>query len=206
MPTEILGVTDASAIATYLVGFAAAAVALWGIVSQRAIARRQMTMELISRTESDQDLIDARNASYLVGLSAHQPQKNSDLHPNLDGKPDDEPKKLQQSGRFLSETAERDEAQKDLHAVRVVFNTLELFAIGIQFNIIDFDLLKRFAKSSIIRDWDRGAPLIFELRKTYSQPTMYHELEELVRALRGNTVPPRRRFFWLQRFRLVRND
>jgi hypothetical protein len=45
---------------TLLVGFVAASIAVWGILTQRAIARRRATFDHISKTEADADFIQAR--------------------------------------------------------------------------------------------------------------------------------------------------
>src|SRR5689334_14792250 len=46
--------------AVLLTGILAAIIALWGIYSQRAITRRQVTLEHIATLEADGDLIKAR--------------------------------------------------------------------------------------------------------------------------------------------------
>jgi len=83
-------------------------------------------------------------------------------------------------------------AQK-IHAIRTVFNSNELLAIGVQMEIIDYTIFKRYAKSLYVQDWDYAAPLIFTLRKIREQPSMYHEFEEVARWLRDNNMPRRRR-------------
>jgi Domain of unknown function (DUF4760) len=186
-PWSEIGIASDEAGAALWVGWLAAVIALWGVISQRAITRRQLTIQLMAQAEADRDLIAARtrftritqNPAYLVGLAeAEKPAEGS-------GDKSEAPK-----------TLERDE---DAQAIRLIFNHYELVAIGIQRGIIDFELYKRFTESIVLRDWERAAPLIYQLRRTYSQPTMYHEVEELVRWFKGDNGLPRRRRFSLWR-------
>jgi hypothetical protein len=180
-PFSEWGVASAEAGATLWIGGAAALIAIWGVISQRAIARRQVTMDHIASIEADRDLIAAR-ARYISLTSSP-----GALVALADNPPED------------ASSDKAKDMRKDLEAVRLVFNSLELIAIGIQLGIVDYALYKRFARSSIVKDWDRGAPLIYALRRKHSQPSMYHEFEELARWMRDNNMPRRRRLFSLWR-------
>ncbi len=167
------------AIVALWIGLAAAVIALWGILTQRALTRRQTTLNTLSELESDKDLIEARqrfvkltrNAAALVSLADDAPFRgNKKVDPEIEA---------------------------NMQAIRLVFNHWELIAIGMQFKSIDFHMVKRYARGQIINDWGDVAPLIFALRKKYSQPAMYHEIEELARSLRDNNMPRRRRILGL---------
>jgi hypothetical protein len=184
-PWTLWKITEQEAGAALWVGLLAAIIAIWGVISQRAITRRQVTMEHIAKAEADRDLIGARER--FISLT----QTNGALVALADLAP------LAERKEVTEEVTE--EVQANLGAVRLLFNHLELTAIGIQMGIIDYALFKRFAKSAVLRDWERGAPLIYALRKKYNQDSMYHEFEELARWLRDNNMPRRRRWFSLWR-------
>ena len=46
--------------AVFVTGAIASLIAIWGILSQRAITRRQATLDHITHLESDRDIIEAR--------------------------------------------------------------------------------------------------------------------------------------------------
>lgn len=210
---QLFGIANEEAGATLWVGLLAAIIAIWGVISQRAITRRQVTMELLTRSESDKDLIAAR-ARYIAlteqmgalvaladatappqppGAWTVQPAPSAPPAPAATP-PASTP--AQQAGSTLTPAQEM---QANIDAVRLLFNHMELLAIGIQMGIVDYTLFKRFAETITIRDWDRGAPLVYALRQKYNQESMYHEFEELARWLRGKGMPRRRRFMSLWR-------
>jgi hypothetical protein len=85
-----------------LTGFIAAAVAMWGVLSQRVITRRRATLELIVKVEADHDYIEAHRC--FVRL-AKTPE-----------------------GLAPWAAAGREES-KELHSVRLVLNNYELISI-----------------------------------------------------------------------------
>jgi hypothetical protein len=150
---------DASAI--LVTGIIATMVALWGIYSQRAITRRQVTLEHISKLESDGDLIRAR-------LKFGELVKDGNL--------------AQWAPKV--ETAET-------QAIFTVLNEFELIAIGIQRGIIDFELYSRWYKSGTIRRWNDAHPFIVEFRKVNDNKMIYHEFEEMVKWFETDKPPSR---------------
>ena len=149
--------------ATLLIGFFAAVIAVWGVITQRAIARRRATLDYISRTESDGDLIFAQRKFIELATS------EGGLGPWAD---------------IGSGT--------EVQCIRLVLNDLELVSIGIQRGIIDYELYRRWRRSGVIRYWNYSAPFITRLRAKLQNEAIYHEFEQMVWWMRG-TQPPRRR-------------
>jgi Domain of unknown function (DUF4760) len=150
------------------VGILAALIAVWGVTTQRAIARRRATLDYISKGLGDRDLIEAH-------------QKFIELAKEPGG-----------LAPWAEEDKEKtDEAQK----IRTVLNEFELIAIGVQLGIIDFELYVRWFRSGVIRYWRHAAPYVFSLRSRLENDAMYHEYEEMVRWLRDNRMPRRGRLF-----------
>lgn len=153
--------------ANLFLGCLAGVIAIWGVTSQRNIARRRATLDLISVLERDKDSIEARRifietAKHIDGLSPWASQER--------------------------------EKSIETQAIRTVLNEFELFAIGIQRGIIDYELYRRWNKSTVISYWNHAAPFILRLRERLNNPAIYHEYEELVRWMRGEAMPKRNRF------------
>lgn len=151
--------------AILLSGFVAACIAVWGILSQRAIARRRAALDYIARSESDRDLIAARKQ--FIELA------KDDI------------------AQWASEDKEKTEQAQ---SIRIVLNDFELISIGIQRGIIDYKLYRMWLKSSTRKYWDRGKPFVQAIRDRTQKDTYYHEFEELVRWLSDEKPPKRSRW------------
>lgn len=156
--------------AIFITGAIAAALAIWGIITQRVVARRAATLDYLSRMDSDNDLIKARTlynkaSKKTGGLAAlASPDKRDDEH---------------------------------LQALRLVLNELERLAIGIQFGILDREFVCRHSRGTIKRDWSLTAPFVYKLRSEYNNPALFHEFEDLARSLDDQPLPSRGTFWRL---------
>ncbi len=152
--------------AVFVTGAIAAVIAIWGVLSQRAIARRQATLDHISHLESDRDIIEARK-----------------IFVELSKKP---------GGLAVWADSNKEQTTEAL-AIGRILNSYELISIGIQRGIIDFELFKRWHRSSAIKYWERGAPFVMSIRNRLSNDMFFHEYEEMVGWLKADKRPPRRR-------------
>lgn len=155
----------------FFVGGVAALVAVWGVVSQRIIHRRRATLEFISRSEADADLIAARKT--FISLA----KRNG----------------------LVAYAAIDKEDSAETQAIRIVLNEFELSAIGIQRGIIDFELYRRWNTSGTIRYWSHAVPFVTELRQRLHNENIYREYEALVGWL-NDKGSPKRGYFWGQWF------
>ncbi len=152
--------------AVFVTGGIATVVAVWGVLSQRAIARRQVTLDHIAHLESDRDIIEARRR--FVELA------------KLPG--------------GLAAWAEEDKEQtEEALAIGRILNSYELISIGIQRGIIDYELFRRWHRVSAIKYWERGAPFVMCIRDRLRNDMFFHEFEQLTGWLKGNKKPPRRK-------------
>lgn len=151
--------------AIFVTAVVAALIAAWGIVTTRVVARRAATMEHIRRVASDRDMIDARTK--FIELTEE------------DG------------GLAVYGSIKKLEHAEQLKAIRTVLNDYEQLAIGIQFGIYDLEILKRYSKSAIIRDWSHAAPFVYKIRGELNAHALYHEFEELARWLQDQRMPKR---------------
>jgi hypothetical protein len=151
----------------FFVGAVAASIAVWGVITQRVVARRRATLDLISNLERDGDVIAAHKKFISLAKSSEGLALWAD-----EGK----------------------EATEETQAIRIVLNEFELIAIGIQRGIIDYELYKRWNKSGVIQYWKNTAPFVLRLRARLNNNSIYHEYEELFRWMNGDTMPKRRRF------------
>ncbi len=149
----------------------AAIVAIWGVLSQRAIARRRATIDLIARNEADHDLIQGYQKYVELALAPEGLAKWADV---------------------------ANEKTLETQAIRLILNQYELVAIGIQLGILDYKFWQRWGRSTTIRSWTHASPFVSRLRERLSNPAVYHEFEELVKALQGDKMPKRN--WWLGRF------
>jgi Domain of unknown function (DUF4760) len=157
--------------AVFITAGVAAGIAIWGVLSQRAIARRRATIDLIAKNEADHDLITGYQKFVELAI---------------------DPKGLaiwaDQSNEKTPET----------QSIRLILNQYELVAIGIQLGILDFKLWQRWGRSTTIRTWKHAAPFAAKLRDRLENPAIFHEFEELAKALQDNRMPKRN--WWLGRF------
>jgi hypothetical protein len=149
-------------------GLLAAAVAVWGVHTQRAIARRRATLDYISRGLSDQGFLDAHRK--FIELA-------------------------KDPGGLAPWAAEDKEKTCEVQSIRTVLNEFELVAIGIQRGIIDYELYIRWFRSGAILYWRHAAPFVLSLRARVQNDALYHEFEEMVRWLKTGHMPRRRRWF-----------
>lgn len=152
-----------------VIGGVTAAIAVWGIFTQRAIAARKTTIEFLARSELDHDLIAARKK--FITLS-----------------------KL---GGLVPYAAADKEQSDEVEAIRIVLNEFELVAIGIQRGILDYTTYQRWMKSAAIHFWNHALPFVTELRGRTNNPRLYSEFEVMVGWLKEGTAP--RRNFWIGR-------
>jgi hypothetical protein len=154
--------------AVLIVGSIAAIIAVWGVLTQRSIARRRATLDHITRTESDGDLIAAQRKFIELATAA------GGLGPWA----------AQEKG-------------EDVQSIRLVLNELELVSIGIQRGIIDFELYKLWRRSGVIRFWNYSSPFVIALRARLNNDSIYHEFEAMVGWMRDNRMPRKHRWrFW----------
>lgn len=154
--------------AILLTATVAAAIAIWGILSQRAITARQVTLQFIKASESDKDVIKAR-------------QRFNDLTMDGDG-----------LGKWARDEHSK---SKEAQAIRIVLNEMELIAIAIQRGILDDTTYRRFFKSGVVKTWKHAASYVLARRARTGNDSLYHEFEELARYYRGQPPMPSRRFF-----------
>lgn len=133
-------------------GGIASLIAIWGVISQRALARRRATIDHISGLINDHDYIKAR-------------QKFVDIANS-------------ETGLLPYAELENDDADNNA-AVQLILNNYELMAIGIQRGILDFKVMKRYARGTILKHWDVAAPFIIRLRIVANNQRVYQQFETL---------------------------
>jgi hypothetical protein len=140
----------------------AAIVAIWGIVSQRAIARRRTTFEHIVAMEADRSFIIARRK--FIELSKHP-------------------------GGLAPWASEDKESTPETQSIRLVLNEFEIVSIAIQRGVMDFETYRRWYQLTVIRFWAHAKPYAEALRARTNHPALFHEFEELERWMKN---PPHR--------------
>lgn len=151
----------------------AAAIAIWGVLSQRAIARRKATMEHLAVDNVDGDMIAARTEFI----------------------------KLAKGPGGLAKFAESDqEHSKELQAIRLILNDFELISTSIQFGIMDYDFYVKNSGGTILRYWECAAPFVQLLRQRTGRQTLFCEFEALAGWVQDKKNPPARRTLWLRKF------
>jgi Domain of unknown function (DUF4760) len=161
--TQIQAVLISTCVATLI--------AIWGVLSQRAIARRRATIDLITRNEADHDLIKGYQKHIELALAPEGLAKWADV---------------------------AKEKTVETQTIRLILNQYELVAIGIQLGILDYKFWRRWGRSTTIRSWKHASPFVLKLRERLSNPAIYHEFEELALALEGDKMPKRN--WWVGRF------
>jgi hypothetical protein len=154
--------------AAFITGAVAALIAIWGIITQRQIARRRATLDFIANSKSNRELITARRR--FVELAKAQ--------------------------GGLAVWAEKDkEKESDAQTIGEVLNQYELISLGIQFGILDYHLYRMLSKSVTIHFWEHAHPYIVSLRTRLNNKMIYHEFEEMVKWFTGEKTP-KRHWWW----------
>ena len=143
----------------------AALVAIWGIISQRAITRRQVTYEQIVEYLTDKDVISARRKFITLAKAP-------------DG-----------IAKFAQSDQETSEETQD---IILTLNFFELFSIGIQKGIIDHDLFKQWNRSTVIIYWNHAHPFVTAIRTRMSNDLLFHEFEQMANWFKSDTRPKKR--------------
>jgi hypothetical protein len=155
--------------ATIFVGYIAAAIALstaiiaiWGVYSQRVLARRQATIEHLARLEADGTVKE--NVRMFIDLTA----QDGNLGKWADG---------------------ANKASKETKAIIAVLNDWELISIGIQRGIFEYELVKSWSETSIQRYWSKAHPFVVALRDRVGAQTLWQEFEKLNSWVSGRSRP-----------------
>lgn len=155
--------------AILLTGLVASAVGFWGIFSQRAIARRRFTIELLARTEADKDMIEARKQ--FISLANEE-------------------------GGLAKYAEASKESCPQTHVIRQILNEHELIAIGIQRGVIDLVSYRRWNRSAVIKFWSISSAFVKRLRERTHNDALYHEFEQMYHWMNKTGKPPKR-IWWL---------
>jgi Domain of unknown function (DUF4760) len=166
---SIFGLASLNAVeASLLCAVVAAVIAVWGVVTQRIVARRRATLDYLVRVGTDNDLIMARDK--FAELTKIEGGLTKWAEPQYLGNP-------------------------EVSAIRLVLNENERLAIAIQFGILDIEFVKRHMQSVLVQDWALAAPFIMAIRHQRQNDAIFHEFEDLVGKLRANKLP-RRSYWW----------
>lgn len=130
-----------------------AVVGLAVLLTNRRIARRRATLDLILHIESDGDLITSRNAFTDI--------KKSNVRSSTYGKEDQR-------------------ASDEAGHIRTILNINELVAVSIQEGVIDESVFRRWFNSAFIDDYKSMTGYIEETRK-WRNPHVFKELEALAK-------------------------
>jgi hypothetical protein len=143
-------------------------IAVWAIYSQRAITRRQVTLEMLSENESE-------------GTRTGNRQKY---------------RQLARDPQILQTYAQADKEDTEEYQVVVRrLNEYELISIGIQRGIIDFEIYKLWWKSGTVRAWRDCKPFIETLRHRQRNDKLFYEFEMMVGWFEHDSRPARSRWW-----------
>lgn len=144
------------------VAFLAAVIAVWGVYSQRLLTRRQTTIEHLFCLKAD-GTIQANVQTYI---------------------------RLSRGKKNLAKWADEENIGKtETLAIIAVLNDYEMISVGIQQGIYDYDLVKSYNKSTIMRFWTAAHPFVAALRTRTSTPSLYSEFEKLNGWVCGSKSP-----------------
>jgi hypothetical protein len=148
-----------------LLPLVAATVAVWGVLTQRAIARRRATLDHMQRIDMDKDMIAAQQI-FIAQAKAE--------------------------GGLAKWAESQHEASNEAAAIRLILNDFELVSVAIQFGIIDFNFYKLYCHGTVRRYWEAAAPYIHALRHRTGRKTLFYEFEMLACWIDKDLKPPRK--------------
>ncbi len=133
-------------------------IAITAIFTQRNVARKRATLDLLSRQEWDGDYISARKRFI----------------------------ELRDSGEgFIKYAAPEFRTKGEVADIKNILNGYELIAVGIKIGILDEDLYKLWFRSAFLKDWVMARQFIRTIRTEAGEhpdePKIFCEYEGLVR-------------------------
>jgi hypothetical protein len=153
-----------------IVGSFAVLVAIWGVLSQRSIARRKATMDFFTVTDRCPEVSAARDAVIKI---------------------------LRGGAEITYFAKDANRGSDESRHIKIFLDHYELMSIGIQCGILDFKFVKLFNKSTVLSLWDKTAPFVYALRAERKNSNLYYEFEQLSLWLRGTKVPQRNKVLGL---------
>jgi len=82
-------------------------------------------------------------------------------------------------------------------AIQLILNNYELMSISIQRGILDYGIIKRYARGTILKHWDAASPFISKLRSDSSNDLIYFEFETLRNWINDTKTKPNGKFWSL---------
>lgn len=135
------------------VAVAAGSIAIWNIISQRAIARRRAAFDLFLKTETDEKMLAAYD-NFHVGLAALKASSS------------------------VEQFCTSDETHSQYLHIRKYLNVHELVAVGIREKVLDGDVCYYYWADTLMNNYsDAKAVLEFVLNR----PKNKHTYADLVR-------------------------
>ena len=71
------------------------------------------------------------------------------------------------------------EGRAEVEKIRVSLNDLELMAIGIEHEIVDFEIVFAYRKDTVFLFWENARPFVSVIRDRAGDETIYNALENL---------------------------
>ena len=90
------------------------------------------------------------------------------------------------------------EKAPEAEAIKIVLNSYELIAIGIQAGAIDLDMYRQMYRSAVINYWKHAFPYVTALRARLTNDNIYIEFQMLAEQFEGKK--PNKRNWWKGRF------
>ena len=159
-----------TALVALIVGIFATIVAALTILSNRAGARRQATIEMLERIERDGEIIEHLRTFNRIANSPEGLPWHSNSAAKSPSKKDKD-----------KETIE----QKNREAIRVVLNHYELIAVGISKGVLDEKVYRLWFKSSYIKAWQVASTFVMSMREATGQKYLYQEFERMAEKFQG---------------------
>lgn len=148
MTDLVSGISD-----TVLIGAIAGAVAVWGITTQRYIARQRATFDWVfSIAEHD------------GWMEPHVKTFN-----NL----------VKQPGGLIYWAKSGAHTADERHSVHLVLNRHEGFAIGVSTGVIDYEVFTRLNTGSTLRYWEAAQAYVYLMREVVGEKSLGLEFEVL---------------------------
>ena len=152
---------------TLLVGVIAGAVAIWGISTQRHIARQRVTFDWVFSMIDNQGWMGPHSRSFSRVVAGPD---------GLIG--------WYKSGK---------KTQEENHSVEIILNLYESYAVGVSSGVIDYEIFLRLCSETTLRHWQIAQPYILQLRKDQNNPSLGLEFEILADRIAGTGKFPKNR-------------
>lgn len=179
--------------------------ALWGLHTNRDIAKKRATLDLILGEQTNKEIFEKRQ-KFIVYRDGKQ---------KLESYLDKQKLDKQKTGKNILPLPIREKQNRDtekeienakeaISCITASINRYEMIAIGIEKKCICEEMYREWLQTTVVNDWKTVENFVIKLRKDKNIPNLYKRFEVMALRFNPNSSQPRRS--WREKFSFKKKD